>query len=576
VSLALRRAQLLQQREVVLPAAIAGAAAAAHCASPSLNGRTRGEEEEFFATEKKRCLMVLLDTLGVLLLGGGGKSVSSPLSGGSNGGASNARSTDMDLSVSSSLSSSVPSPSSESLSVTRERVLSQVLASPDSEVHAAVYNWFIEKGLLRELYSVQNEQVVQFLSADDDRLLLLDEYYVTNQRWWEAARLLNFLALSKSERYTLAQRHDFLARSLQYARLYQQQLPKSTPPSSAVRGGGGKHATPRGLSSALALASSSSSEVADFIQQLQDRFDIAEIQLDIFQQLHTSKEDVYSTSAFRRPDNESDALALQNKRAELSAALARLDFELLDLQSLYALASALGLWESCLRIFAFSGERARSDVIQALWKNILRAPMAQCKRQRIDWGEQVAQKIIQLASSPLTNYRETDFLFPLTFLLRELETYNVLHRSEPDAHYVVATMLAAGIPPARLLHAYETLLDSAERSIAEQPDATTEDARGSGWNVHRQNARGQSVHTFLFYSIHHLLTHISDSDVRRTQTQARNAPACLSVCIRLMGCVAFVLFACVCVVVVRLCSVLPFVVLAFRLLPSLALPRLRI
>lgn len=538
VALTLRRAQMIDQREVVCPPGTIGANALAQHyggSSTAASGTARSHEEEFYAHEKKRCLTVLLDTLSALLLGkaalgadGAANGTSVSRSDASTDALSGA------LSASSASSTSaVPSLSSESLSRLRARVLSQVLSSPDPSIHAAVYGWFIEKGFLVDLYAVQNEHVVRFLASHEDYVLLLKDYYLANERWWEAARLLNSLALTKSDRYTLEQRSDFLARSLLCARNYQQQLPKQTPPSSAVRGNGRQRPSAGG-------ASSSSSEVLDFIQQLQDRFDIAAIQLEIYQQLQTTQQEVYSDAALRRIEqaarvaaaannaggsaaSDADLAAFHSKRAAVSSALSNLDHELLDLQSLYHLASSLSLWESCLRIFAFSGERARSDVIAALWKNILRAPMAQCKRLRIDWADAVASKVIDLASSPATNYKEQEFLFPLPFLLKELETYNVLHRSQPDAHFVADTMLAAGVAPARLLQAYETLLDSVEQAAAVAGTGGAA-AAGAGfgddsaaaavgaWDVHRANARGQTVQTFLFYSIHHLLTKISEQE----------------------------------------------------------------
>jgi len=538
VALTLRRAQMIDQREVVCPPGTIGANALAQHyggSSTAASGTARSHEEEFYAHEKKRCLTVLLDTLSALLLGkaalgadGAANGTSVSRSDASTDALSGA------LSASSASSTSaVPSLSSESLSRLRARVLSQVLSSPDPSIHAAVYGWFIEKGFLVDLYAVQNEHVVRFLASHEDYVLLLKDYYLANERWWEAARLLNSLALTKSDRYTLEQRSDFLARSLLCARNYQQQLPKQMPPSSAVRGNGRQRPSAGG-------ASSSSSEVLDFIQQLQDRFDIAAIQLEIYQQLQTTQQEVYSDAALRRIEqaarvaaaannaggsaaSDADLAAFHSKRAAVSSALSNLDHELLDLQSLYHLASSLSLWESCLRIFAFSGERARSDVIAALWKNILRAPMAQCKRLRIDWADAVASKVIDLASSPATNYKEQEFLFPLPFLLKELETYNVLHRSQPDAHFVADTMLAAGVAPARLLQAYETLLDSVEQAAAVAGTGGAA-AAGAGfgddsaaaavgaWDVHRANARGQTVQTFLFYSIHHLLTKISEQE----------------------------------------------------------------
>jgi len=228
-------------------------------------------------------------------------------------------------------------------------------------------------------------------------------------------------------------------------------------------------------------------------------------------QVSSSIVSIDSTDAGRA----AELTSLQSRKQSLSEALQQLDHELLDIQSLYLLCTSFGLWECCLRIFDFSGERARSDVIQALWKNILRAQMAQCKRAGIDWAPSVQAKLVELASGPATNYRAIDFLFPLAFLLRELEYYNFAFRARPDERFVAECMLQAGVPASRLLQAYEELLESWEQNAdAQQLDA-----------IH-PNAHGQTIHTFLFFSIYHLLCHtVSEQRAAASGRRALSASA---------------------------------------------------
>lgn len=285
VSLALRRAELLERREVVRPKAVA-AAQAASAFGAAAAGAT---DDDFYATQKKRCILVLLDTLSVLILGVG-KNLSNSSS--SNGTATDGASPSSSLPrLDASDSSSVPAPSSETLAGARDRVLAQLLSSGDGALHAALYRWFIDKGLLEELYSVRNDHVVRFLLSRDEYVLILKDYYLRNQRWWEAAMLLRYLALTKSDQYTLQQRVEFLTRSLACARNFQQQqqLQGSLTPMRATQRGSNAGA---GFGAAAGAPAVSGADLQDTIDQLNDRAEIAKIQLDIFSQLQSMLQSV--------------------------------------------------------------------------------------------------------------------------------------------------------------------------------------------------------------------------------------------------------------------------------------------
>lgn len=184
--------------------------------------------------------------------------------------------------------------------------------------------------------------------------------------------------------------------------------------------------------------------------------------------------------------------AFTSKKDSLAQSLGRLDSKLVDIQLLYTMSAEFGLWESCLSIFAFSGERGRGDVIEALWKNILRSLMSSSKRAGADWGEVVRAKVVDLASSPSTLYRDDDFLFPLVFLLREMEINNLMYRRRPEEGWVAETMMDAGVPAARLLAAYDHILDGWDQYASDAGIASS-------------NAAGQNIQTFLFHSIYAVL-----------------------------------------------------------------------
>lgn len=95
-------------------------------------------------------------------------------------------------------------------------------------------------------------------------------------------------------------------------------------------------------------------------------------------------------------------------------------------------------------------------------------------------------------------------MFPLAFLARELEINNFRYRAHPRDDYVASTLLAADIPPQRLLAVYDQLLDSWE-------EQAMGDAAASG-----VNAQGQHIHTFLYWSVWHILRRIIEQEVRLT------------------------------------------------------------
>lgn len=219
-----------------------------------------------------------------------------------------------------------------------------------------------------------------------------------------------------------------------------------------------------------------------------------------------------------RPSAQRDAdlKSFADKKDQLSGALVDLDSSLLDLQQLYLFCTNFGLWECCLLIFKFSNESQRSDVICALWKNIFRSVMTTCKRAGQDWGESVATKFVELASDRATNYRDTDFMFPIDFLLRELEINNFRYRSVPQEAYVSETMMRAGIAPNRLLQQYDDIIDNWEQQQATDAEANT------------TNAHGQTIQTFLYWSVWHILRTILDQERNSARRSTASSAAALN------------------------------------------------
>ena len=307
VQLALDRAQLLERREVVRPKTISAAASASSTghgfggSSAASSGLGQGQQSdaEFYRTQKQRCVIVLLDTLNMLIFG-----VGAPTKTLANVGATNvdASSASQALSPFSGPSggarfesdvTAVPPLSADALAATRDRVLAQLLSSPDRELHAALYRWYIDKNLYSELFAIHNEEVVEFLMSSEEYRGLLKDYYLRNERWLEAAKLLEFLASTDNDVYNMNQRIEFLTRALMCARNYQNQLTTQQAGSmgNGVRGSGRRG----GQSSLVSSSAAEMSQLQDLIEQLKDRIEIAKIQADIFQKMQTMLQEVRDT-----------------------------------------------------------------------------------------------------------------------------------------------------------------------------------------------------------------------------------------------------------------------------------------
>lgn len=242
---------------------------------------------------------------------------------------------------------------------------------------------------------------------------------------------------------------------------------------------------------------------------------------------------VYSFQCFQSySDSEQSRLESQRERStelkyflekkeSLLQALNELDVSLLDLQQLYLFCTNFGLWECCLLIFKFSNESQRIDVICALWKNIFRSEMASCKRQGIDWGSSVQDKFVELASGIQTNYKEIEYCFPLDFIIRELEVNNFKYRMDPQEEFVSETLLKAGIQPYRLLHQYDTMIENWEHQASANAEA------------HTVNAQGQTIQTYLYWSIWHILRAVMEqersSSLRRSTSSSSSSSSAAAV-----------------------------------------------
>lgn len=300
VELAMRRAELLERREV---------------SRPKLNGMTNGTiqhqtEQEYYVHQRKRCFNVILDTMNILMFGVvAGKSLTgssssstspaSPSSSNTSGNASDRTSTVGGVgSTTLTIDSTIPPQSSEQIAACRDRVIQQILSSNDAALHESLYSWYIEVDLLDDLYTIQSDYLIRFLTSSETYVLILKDYYLRNERWHEASLLLNYLSLKRSNEYNLRLRTDYLTQSLNCARNFQQQLEKNDPSSlSASRNtvGLSKRIGGTGIVGGGSIQTSIA-EQQDLIDQLKDRIEIAKIQTEIYGKLDLMLKEVRDTT----------------------------------------------------------------------------------------------------------------------------------------------------------------------------------------------------------------------------------------------------------------------------------------
>ncbi|KAJ1332254.1 hypothetical protein BSLG_008913 [Batrachochytrium salamandrivorans] len=111
------------------------------------------------------------------------------------------------------------SASVEDTEAIKSQVLSRALASSDQAFHTSLYDWFIQRGLHNELLRIQSPYLEDYLVLNKgnlDRADYLWQFYVRNNRFSEAARVLSQIAQSPG--LTLLTRIEYLTKAVTNAK----------------------------------------------------------------------------------------------------------------------------------------------------------------------------------------------------------------------------------------------------------------------------------------------------------------------------------------------------------------------
>ncbi|KAH6585687.1 hypothetical protein BASA50_001021 [Batrachochytrium salamandrivorans] len=111
------------------------------------------------------------------------------------------------------------SASAEDTEAIKSQVLARALASSDQAFHTSLYDWFIQRGLHNELLRIQSPYLEDYLVLNKgnlDRADYLWQFYVRNNRFSEAARVLSQIAQSPG--LTLLTRIEYLTKAVTNAK----------------------------------------------------------------------------------------------------------------------------------------------------------------------------------------------------------------------------------------------------------------------------------------------------------------------------------------------------------------------
>uniref|UniRef100_A0A2K6SBX7 Nucleoporin 155 n=1 Tax=Saimiri boliviensis boliviensis TaxID=39432 RepID=A0A2K6SBX7_SAIBB len=289
-----------------------------------------------------------------------------------------------------------------------EQMLKLSQRSKDELFSIALYNWLIQADLADKLLQVASPflepHLVRMAKVDQNRVRYMDllwRYYEKNRSFSNAARVLSKLADMHSTEISLQQRLEYIARAI--------------------------------LSAKSSTAISSIAADGEFLHELEEKMEVARIQLQIQETLQRQ----YS------------------HHSSVQDAISQLDSELMDITKLYGeFADPFKLAECKLAIIHCAGY---SDpiLVQTLWQDIIEKELNDSVTlSSSDRMHALSLKIVLLGKI----YAGTPRFFPLDFIVQFLEQQ--VCTLNWDVGFVIQTMNEIGVPLPRLLEVYDQLFKS--------------------------------------------------------------------------------------------------------------------
>uniref|UniRef100_A0A673TBH2 Nucleoporin 155 n=1 Tax=Suricata suricatta TaxID=37032 RepID=A0A673TBH2_SURSU len=289
-----------------------------------------------------------------------------------------------------------------------EQMLKLSQRSKDELFSIALYNWLIQADLADKLLQIASPflepHLVRMAKVDQNKVRYMDllwRYYEKNRSFSNAARVLSKLADMHSTEISLQQRLEYIARAI--------------------------------LSAKSSTAISSIAADGEFLHELEEKMEVARIQLQIQETLQRQ----YS------------------HHSSVQDAISQLDSELMDITKLYGeFADPFKLAECKLAIIHCAGY---SDpiLVQTLWQDIIEKELNESVTlSSPDRMHALSLKVVLLGKI----YAGTPRFFPLDFIVQFLEQQ--VCTLNWDVGFVIQTMNEIGVPLPRLLEVYDHLFKS--------------------------------------------------------------------------------------------------------------------
>lgn len=286
-----------------------------------------------------------------------------------------------------------------------EHMLKLTQRSTDELFNIALYNWLIQTDLTDKLLEINSPYLEPYLvrmaKIDQNKVRYMDllwRHYEKNRNFGNAARVLAKLADMHSTEISLQQRLEYISRAILSAK-------SSTSMSSVATDG-------------------------EFLHELEEKMEVARIQLQI-----------------------QEALARQYPHySSAQEAISQLDSELMDITKLFGeFAEPFKLSECKLAIIHCAGH---SDpiLVQTLWQEIIDKEMCNSiAMSSADRMQALNVKMVLLGKI----FASTPRYFPLDFLVQYLEQQ--VCSLNWDVGFVTYTLQEIGVPIPRLLEVYDHL-----------------------------------------------------------------------------------------------------------------------
>lgn len=268
-----------------------------------------------------------------------------------------------------------------------------------------VYDWLLSKGRKDLLLEGEPETLERFLvqSPNVDKSNLLWQFLVKSNQHIKAARVLLGLAELKTAEIPLVKRVEYLSLAVSNAR--------SAAPSSTEGAGA-------------------------LLNYVQDRLEVAQVQLEIRNAIEGDKAQ-HELEATRRLES-----------------LALLDAELYDVTELYKdFAAVFHLHDSILALLHVS-RSAPQDLVTTTWIEILKEADRKGREQGAPANDPrfVSERVQAIGM----RFYPDESVFPVYALCKSLEDYGYRH-DVPDEAWVIRLMRNIGVPFVELFQKYDTM-----------------------------------------------------------------------------------------------------------------------